>query len=242
MNVAIGGTEIAAQALRRVHPDLAMGLHQFEKVLAVDKVQLAGRRGLGGRFVSHARNRRAQTQRRPGPALFRIRILPSRDVVERLTLAGANDEHSARSLSFDEQDRAGRQCALVADLIQRIENGLRKTRKKNAALRAGALLAVLDDFQPIGCYHVGLQSRLPLFPGYRIPNSRSTHSAQVTRTAEQGPGMRARVGIRTLRGRNQLPSRAGFLVVLPFGVTGKKIKRIDLVRLVLRDGLSEARR
>ena len=85
VNVAICRLDNPAQPLCRVQPHFIVGLQQFQKVLPVDKVYLAGSGSLGGRFIIRAGNRGAQAQSLAGPAVLRMRILPSLEVVERFT-------------------------------------------------------------------------------------------------------------------------------------------------------------
>src|SRR5262249_47920270 len=47
VDVAIGGMEVAAQRLRSMQTGFAVSLHQFEQMLAVDEIQLAGSGGAG---------------------------------------------------------------------------------------------------------------------------------------------------------------------------------------------------
>lgn len=82
MNVALSRLVIAAQTLRRMQTDLAVVLHQFQKVLSINEIHMAGGRRLSRGLVRHARDRRAQTRDSPASVVLRMRILPSRDVVE----------------------------------------------------------------------------------------------------------------------------------------------------------------
>lgn len=59
VNVAISRLVVAAQALRRLQADLAVALQEFQKLLSIDKVQVAGGGRLSSRFISHAGERRA---------------------------------------------------------------------------------------------------------------------------------------------------------------------------------------
>ncbi len=54
VNVAICRLVVAAQASRRKQADLAMVLHEFQKMLSINEVQVARGRCLSRRFVRHA--------------------------------------------------------------------------------------------------------------------------------------------------------------------------------------------
>jgi hypothetical protein len=62
VDVTMGGPEVAAQALRRLHAYLTLGLHEFQEMFAFHEIYLAGRGSLSGQLIPHARNHGTHAQ------------------------------------------------------------------------------------------------------------------------------------------------------------------------------------
>jgi hypothetical protein len=125
---------------------------------------------------------------------------------------------------------AGR-TLFVAHLVQRLLCRIGEVAEE-AVVAAGAVVAVVDDIEAIGCIHVDLRRGKPL--SFCGATAACTQATYVAGAGEQSARVCARVGVRTPSRRKQLPGSTRFLFLFPREVTAKQVKRIDFLRVSLR--------
>src|SRR5579863_1511862 len=120
----------------------------------------------------------------------------------------------------------------MAGLVQRLYDAGGETAEKSR-LAAEAFRAVLDDLEPVRGLHVFLHRPIPPRSEKLAPGQRRTTPLQMPGTGQKRPRVSPRAIVRAFCGRNQFPGRTRVRSSLPLRVTGKQVKRIDLLRMGL---------